>query len=219
MLSARMRSSSYPRLTVGFLSFGLLGLACDKKEEEPVAIAGKSEAQSSPEPKTEPAPTAETKADTPAPADAGPVGVELKSAEGKNVAGTLSLKAASEGVMIEGKITGLSAGSHGFHVHEQGDCSAADFSTAGAHFNPTGQEHGSPTDAKRHAGDMGNLEVSEDGSVTVAMTLHGVTLGEGENSLVGRAIIVHEKADDLKTQPSGDAGGRVACGVIGPAQG
>ncbi|MDY7091946.1 MAG: superoxide dismutase family protein [Acidobacteriota bacterium] len=122
----------------------------------------------------------------------------------------------SDGVVtITAEVKGLSgAGTHGFHIHETGDCSAPDFTSAGGHFNPTDTIHGGPSDEEHHAGDLGNLEIGEDGSGTLEHTSSMITLGEGPNSVVGKAVILHEKADDLVSQPTGAAGGRVACGII-----
>jgi Cu-Zn family superoxide dismutase len=141
----------------------------------------------------------------------------LMPAKDSKAAGTLTFAKADGGVRITGRITGLNPGTHGFHVHEFGDCSAADFASAGGHFNPTGQPHAGPKDAHRHAGDLGNVEAAADGSVSVDYTDSDMRF-DGDKSIVGRAAVVHANADDLKTQPSGNAGGRVACGVIGVAK-
>ena len=109
---------------------------------------------------------------------------------------------------------GLAAGMHGFHIHEKGDCGDAEFKNAGGHFNPANEAHGAPTDADHHAGDLGNIEIAADGSGALAISSDMLTVGPGDISVVGRAVILHEKQDDLKTQPTGDAGGRIACGVI-----
>ena len=114
-------------------------------------------------------------------------------------------------------MTGLAPGNHGFHIHEFGDCSAADFTSAGGHFNPAGNPHGGPKDAKRHEGDMGNVEAGADGSATIDYTDNELRF-EGSQSILGRGVIVHANPDDFKTQPTGNAGGRVACGVVGVAK-
>ena len=119
-----------------------------------------------------------------------------------------------DGVHFTGTVTGLPAGVHGFHIHETGDCSAPDGSSAGGHFNPTGAPHGGPQSAERHLGDLGNITADASGNAEVNIHAGGVTLGEGENAIMGKAIIVHAGADDLTTQPTGDAGARLACGVI-----
>jgi len=137
----------------------------------------------------------------------------LKPAAGSNVAGTVNFTHADGGVRVSGRITGLTPGSHGFHVHEKGDCSAADFASAGGHFNPSGDPHAGPKDAKRHAGDMGNIEANKEGVAEIDYVDPKLSF-EGATNVVGRGVIVHANADDLKTQPTGNAGGRVACGVV-----
>ena len=139
---------------------------------------------------------------------------ELAPASKSKVKGTATFVEADGGVEVTISVEGLSAGDHGWHVHEKGDCSAPDAKSAGDHFNPEGHKHGAPEAAERHAGDFGNLTAGKDGKATKTFTMKGVTVAEGPTSLVGRALIVHEKKDDLKTQPSGNAGARVACGVI-----
>lgn len=147
-----------------------------------------------------------------------PVGAsaELKATPGNGVSGTLTLKPAQEGVHMTGTIRGLMPTSqHGFHVHEKGDCSAPDASSAGAHYNPAGQPHGNPAATARHLGDMPNIQSDAKGVAKVDMNISGVTLRTGQaNDIVGKAIVVHEKADDYKTQPAGNSGNRIACAVI-----
>jgi Cu-Zn family superoxide dismutase len=117
------------------------------------------------------------------------------------------------GVRIVADVHGVPAGKHGFHLHETGDCSAPDYKTAGAHFNPGGAVHAcSPTDP-RHAGDFGNIEVGPDGSGRMEMVSNTLSFS-GPNSLVGKAVILHAGEDDCKSQPSGDSGDRIACGVV-----
>jgi Cu-Zn family superoxide dismutase len=142
---------------------------------------------------------------------------ELAATKGNEANGELVLTSMPDGVRIEGSISGLKAdAAHGFHVHEKGDCSAPDASSAGEHFNPTSQPHGDPASAAHHAGDMQNLDADAEGRAAISTTVSGVTLGDGgSNDVVGKAIVVHQKADDYKTQPSGDSGDRIACGVIG----
>ena len=107
-------------------------------------------------------------------------------------------------------------GVHGFHVHETGDCSAAEpaFAKAGGHFNPESHPHAGPDSAARHAGDLGNLEVAADGTGSLDTMTTELTLSPGANSVIGKALIFHEGADDFTTQPTGNAGGRLACGVV-----
>jgi Cu-Zn family superoxide dismutase len=122
------------------------------------------------------------------------------------------------GVRVVAEVEGLAPGGrHGFHVHEFGDCSAADGMGAGGHFDPTGEPHAGPDHPRRHVGDLGNLEAGPDGRARYDRIDRRLALG-GPRSVVGRAVIVHAKADDLVSQPTGDAGGRVACGVIGVAR-
>jgi Cu-Zn family superoxide dismutase len=137
----------------------------------------------------------------------------LAPASGKNVAGQVTFLQETEGVRVTANLTGLTPGKHGFHIHEKGDCSAADFSSAGGHFNPTSQKHGAPTDPEHHLGDFGNIEANQQGEARFERVVNWLSF-KGTNSFVGRAVIVHEKADDLQSQPSGNAGGRLACGVI-----
>ena len=139
--------------------------------------------------------------------------VTLSPASGSNVRGMVKFIQEKDGIRVEAEITGLSPGKHGFHIHEKGDCSAPDASSAGGHFNPSGMPHAGPTDHQRHVGDFGNLEADGSGKAKYSRSFPDLKLA-GETSIVGKAVIVHAKPDDLKTQPSGDAGGRVACGVI-----
>ncbi len=141
----------------------------------------------------------------------------LASAPGDDVAGTIWFVKAAGGVHVKARITGLAPGTHGFHIHEFGDCSAADFTSAGGHFNPMTQPHGAPNAAARHVGDLGNVTAGADGVATIDMTDKQLAFS-GAHGIVGRAVVVHAKADDLKTQPTGDAGGRLGCGVIGVAK-
>ncbi len=139
----------------------------------------------------------------------------LKATAGNTANGMLDLTQTTGGVKITGTIRGLSPNSHhGFHVHENGDCSAPDAKSAGGHFDPTHYPHGKPMGPPHHAGDMPNIDADAKGVATVDVTVNGVTLGGGPTSVLNRAIVVHENADDYKTQPSGDSGSRIACGVI-----
>lgn len=139
----------------------------------------------------------------------------LKPTKGNTASGTVTFirDGDGKGLTIKADIKGLTPGEHGFHVHEKGDCSAPDASSAGGHFNPAKVDHGAPTATPHHAGDFGNITADKDGNVKIEMVDPDLSF-EGENSVLGRAVIVHAKADDLKSQPSGDAGGRVSCGVV-----
>ncbi len=141
----------------------------------------------------------------------------LHSAAGSSVTGTVTFTASGDSVKVVADISGLSPGKHGFHIHEFGDCSSPDGKSAGGHFNPTNHQHGAPDSANRHEGDLGNIEADSSGKVHLDMT-DKVLKMTGAESIIGHAVIVHEKADDMKTQPTGDAGGRLACGVIGVAK-
>lgn len=141
----------------------------------------------------------------------------LQPTKGNAVRGTVTYEAVENGVRVVADITGLTPGKHGFHIHEFGDCSADDASSAGGHFNPASSSHGAPTADQRHEGDMGNIEADKDGHAALDYVDHAMSLS-GERSILGHAVIVHEKEDDLKTQPTGNAGARVACGVIGIAK-
>lgn len=140
----------------------------------------------------------------------------LASASGSLVSGRVQVMSMGSGVHIAGDIGGLAPGSaHGFHIHEKGDCSAADASSAGGHFNPLGAPHGRMETTPHHAGDMDNIVADAQGVAHVNVHVPGVTLGGGgATDIAGRALVVHARPDDYQSQPSGDAGARVACGVI-----
>jgi Cu-Zn family superoxide dismutase len=137
---------------------------------------------------------------------------------GRNASGIVTFTKVEGGVRVQGEVTGLDPGLHGFHIHEFGDCSSPDAMSAGGHFNPTGAQHAGTEVARRHIGDLGNIEANNRGVAKFDITDPHLTFA-GMTSILGRGLIVHEKADDLKTQPTGAAGGRVACGVIGVAKG
>ena len=141
----------------------------------------------------------------------------LTPTKGSKVYGSVAFTVKGDAIEITGEITGLTPGKHGFHVHEFGDLSSTDGLATGGHFNPDKEKHGGPDDKERHAGDLGNIVADETGKVTLKMTDKLIRLS-GDHSIVGRGLIVHAKEDDLKTQPTGDAGGRVAQGVIGVAK-
>jgi len=141
----------------------------------------------------------------------------LSSGKDGKVAGVIHLHESGDGVRVTGTVTGLTPNStHAIHIHEFGDISAPDGMSAGSHYNPEGHDHGLPGEAEhRHAGDMGNLKADGDGTAAIDQTFDNFTLA-GENPVLGRAIVVHEKEDD-GGQPVGNAGGRIAFGVIGIA--
>lgn len=142
---------------------------------------------------------------------------ELKDAKGHKV-GDARFTETKSGVMMSVTVTHLGPGERAIHIHEAGNCEAPDFKTAGGHFNPEKKKHGTHNPEGHHAGDLPNLKVGPDGKAAYKATIAGVTLaGEGANSLFhtgGTSVVIHEAADDMKTDPSGNAGARVACGVI-----
>ncbi len=141
----------------------------------------------------------------------------LHPTEGNTAKGVITFTKTDTGIKVVADVEGLSEGKHGFHIHQYGDCSASDGTSAGGHFNPENKNHGAPSDAERHVGDLGNLMAEADSTAHLEMTDSLISFS-GEHSIIGRAIIVHAGEDDLTSQPTGDAGSRVACGVIGIAE-
>ncbi len=141
----------------------------------------------------------------------------LHPTEGNQVTGTVTFTRDGDAVKVVADVYGLTPGKHGFHIHQYGDCSAPDGSSAGGHFNPTHMPHAAPTDKQRHAGDFGNIVADSTGHAHFEWTDHMIVMS-GANSIIGRGVVVHGGADDLTSQPSGNAGPRVACGVIGIAR-
>ena len=161
-------------------------------------------------------PTATAAAAAPAKSTASRATVNLAPASASLVSGTLTLVPMGDGVHITGEVGGLKPGdTRGFHIHEKGDCSAADASTAGGHFTPAAQAHGRSGHGAHHAGDTDNIVADARGVARIDAHVGGVTLGGGAaNDIAGRAVIVHAATDDYTSQPTGNAGARVACGVI-----
>jgi Cu-Zn family superoxide dismutase len=148
-------------------------------------------------------------------ADTGPLMAEanLEEIGGSGVTGTLNFVQEGDTVTITGEVNGLTPGLHGFHVHESGDLSDKEAGmSAGGHFNPTNHPHGHAHDAERHVGDLGNIEANAEGVATINITDTVIRL-DGEHPIVGKAMVVHADEDKF-TQPTGDAGGRVAFGVV-----
>lgn len=141
----------------------------------------------------------------------------LAPTQGQQAKGTVTFEKKPAGIEVSVQLEGLTPGTHGFHVHEKGDCSAPDGASAGGHFNPGGKPHAAREAAARHAGDLGNLKADPYGLARVDFVDSTLSLS-GPDSIVGRAVIIHEKADDFTTQPTGNAGGRQACGVIEAAK-
>jgi Cu-Zn family superoxide dismutase len=139
----------------------------------------------------------------------------LEPASGSSVRGSVTFTQDGNEVRVRANVSGLPPGSeHGFHIHDKGDCSSGDGMSTGGHFNPTGKPHG-PQSGEHHAGDMPSLTADGYGNATASFELKGVTVGSGgPTDLVGHGLIVHKDADDFKTQPTGNAGARIACGVI-----
>jgi Cu-Zn family superoxide dismutase len=143
-----------------------------------------------------------------------PYPIELAPTAGSAASGTLSAKAVPGGVHLQGRIVGLVPGSaHGFHIHQHGDCSGA--GTPGMHFNPTGTEHGDPAGMIHHAGDLPNLTADAQGNVALDMTVRGVSLDTGtSDDVLGHSLVLDRDPDDFATQPDGNTGAYIACGVI-----
>lgn len=128
--------------------------------------------------------------------------------------GLITFTVVEGGIKVVVDMQNLSAGKHGMHIHECGDCTATDASSAQGHFNPAGAKHGAPETMSCHEGDFGNLVAGADGKAHLEFTSKMISF-EGETSVIGRSVIVHKSEDDLTTQPSGNSGARIACGVIG----
>ena len=139
---------------------------------------------------------------------------QLQPTRGNTAAGRVTFTPREGGVDLVATVTGLTPGRHGFHVHEKGDCSAPDAISAGGHFNPAGHAHGHPSQSPRHAGDLPMLEADAAGNATLKAFLPGLAIAGGPSAVAGRAVVVHAAADDFKSQPAGNSGARVACGVI-----
>ena len=138
----------------------------------------------------------------------------LEPRSGSTVRGTATFTEVPSGVRVQIHVENAPPGTHGLHVHEKGDCSDPEAKSAGGHFNPGGMPHAGPMTASRHAGDLGNIEVGANGQGDLNVLTDLLTIKPGPNSVIGRAVIFHEKLDDLTTQPTGNAGGRLACGVV-----
>ena len=140
---------------------------------------------------------------------------ELMARSGSQVSGTLQFAQHNNShVLIKGTVTGLTPGKHGLHIHVNGNCESPDAMSAGGHYSPTGGRHGAPSGADHHLGDLGNIEADQNGVAQVSVDVTGVSLALiGLNSIVDRAIVVHAKEDDF-SDPTGNSGARIACGVI-----
>jgi Cu-Zn family superoxide dismutase len=179
-------------------------LAACKQETEP-AVTEEPMAEATALPATEPTPTEEVAA------------AQLSGPDG--VTGVVNFTAMGDGAHMVARVEGATPGSHGFHLHQNGVCDPPEFTTAGDHFNPTAADHGGPQSAAHHAGDFGNIEVGADGTGNLELHVMGVTVAEGPNSIVGKSLVLHGGTDDLTTQPSGNSGPRIACGVVERVEG
>jgi Cu-Zn family superoxide dismutase len=138
----------------------------------------------------------------------------LESRSSSTTTGTATFTQDGDQVTLRLEVSGATPGKHGAHIHEKGDCSAADASSAGGHWNPTSKPHGTP-DADHHMGDLGNIDIGEDGKGVLTLSRKEWKIGDGSaNDVVGKAVIIHANQDDLATEPTGNSGGRVACGAI-----
>jgi len=204
--------------------------ACSRQDErlaEAAALAGREPrvaqvAATEPPPATVPAPAADapvqqpvSSAPLPNPVATLAAKADLQPTAGNEARGTVEFYLAQPSMAINVEIAGLQPGGHGFHVHEHGDCAGTNAAAAGGHLNPNGTPHGDPQDAdqRHHAGDLGNVRAEADGTVKQWLRTRDLQL-QGPAGIIGKAIVVHSGDDDLKSQPSGESGEPIACGVI-----
>lgn len=139
----------------------------------------------------------------------------LEARSGSTVTGNATFTERADKVLVSVKVSGLKPNSaHGFHVHEKGDCSSADAMSAGGHFNPDGHPHGDPARQKRHAGAMMNLVADAKGEAATTFAVDTIRVDDGKYGILNRALVIHTNPDDYVSQPVGNAGGRIACGII-----
>lgn len=142
---------------------------------------------------------------------------DVKPTAGNTASGTATFVERKGKILVDGRFKGLTPGQHGIHIHEKGDCSAPDATSAGGHYNPTNEPHGGPGSAKHHGGDLGNLTADANGDATLKATLDTGRFGLGKlssNTIAGKSLVIHADPDDFASQPAGNSGKRVACGVI-----
>jgi Cu-Zn family superoxide dismutase len=209
-------------LTFSILAVTLVALGCEPKADE-TAESAEQTADPAPSAASDEAaddePSAEEDEEQAAEeeADEEPVAAvaNMQPTEGNTVEGTVRFEQVEDGVKVIADLEGLGENTtHGFHIHEKGDCSAPDGTSAGGHYNPEGHEHAGPDADQRHAGDLGNIESDAEGKVHHEITVSNITIDGDMNPIVGKGVIVHAEADDLESQPTGAAGPRVSCGVI-----
>jgi len=185
-------------LAVSLLLAGTALAACSQKAEEPADNVAEPPAMAEP--------------------SAAPQTIALNGTDGRPV-GTVTLNEDSNGVTIKVDASAIAAGTHGVHLHEKGLCEGPKFESAGAHWNPQSKQHGRDNPMGAHLGDLANFEIGESGTATTSFLVGGVTLNGAANALAdadGTSLVVHAKADDYKTDPSGNSGDRVACAVLAP---
>ncbi len=203
--SARVWSSSLLGCVLVIAGVGVGG--CKKESDEPLVQESET-ANAAPTPAMEATPMMTTQV----------AAAQLSGPGG--VGGVVSFTQEAGDVHVVAKVQGAKPGSHGIHLHAGGVCEPPDFKSAGDHFNPTGAPHGGPDAAQHHAGDFGNIEVGTDGNGQLDLTTTMLSVGDGgPGDVVGKAVILHGGQDDLTSQPSGNAGPRVACGVVQLAPG
>lgn len=154
-------------------------------------------------------------------AEAAPTAVATIQSAGnvsEKITGTVTFTEDGDKVKVVADVDGLKPGDHGFHIHAKPDLSAPDLSSAGGHFNPEGHHHGGPDSAEHHAGDLGNLTADDKGHAHLEVTVAGLSISGEKNGVIGHSVIIHAKPDDLKTDPSGNSGARIAGGVIEAAK-
>lgn len=140
---------------------------------------------------------------------------KLEAGPGQKVWGSVSFVEMGDGVLVRADVRGLRPnGQYGFHVHEKGDCTAADFMSSGGHFNPAGKAHAHFKTPERHAGDMPSLQSDAEGNTNYSFETTLITVRPGPNSVVGKAVVIHANPDDYASQPAGNSGPRIACGLI-----
>jgi len=196
-------------LTAALALAGLV--ACKSEKNETVAVPAAPAATEAAA--TTPPPIATN----PSPPGAGQTADVTRQSQDPKVSGTVRFTSEAAGVHVVADVKGVKPGQHGFHLHEKGDCSAPGYKSAGGHFNPEHKQHGADNPQGPHAGDMPNFTVDAKGGSTASVVAPGVTLDDGPHSVFtggGTALVIHEKADDGKTDPAGAAGNRIACGLI-----